>query len=353
MNQEQAREQIVSFCRLGWQKGYLVATDGNLSMRLGPDRMLVTPSGRSKARLQTSDLVEVDMQGQVLGSKGKPSTELALHLMVYQTRPEINAVVHAHPPLAGAFSLVGRDLDFSGLPEALLHLGHVPTVAYAKPGGTELAEAVRPYLHEGNALLLSHHGTLTFGNDLESAWAYTEKLESASQMLWAAESLGGPRSLSLEEQRLLLEMGGHSVDSPSDTLLPLDRRIEAKHLAVTSDFATEKRWQDQRGEAHLIINDRSLCRVCFLTLEPGSGYRGGHVHRHKHEGFYVVQGHALVELVCSITGERLSLEQEPGDRLWLPPGVAHRIYAPGPETLAFVEFTDYPYEPADDVPFEF
>ena len=353
MNQEQAREQIISFCRLGWQKSYLAATDGNLSVRLGLERVLVTPSGRSKAILQTSDLVEVDMEGQVLDPKGKPSTELALHLTVYQTRPEINAVVHAHPPLAGAFSLAGRDLDFSGLPEAMLLLGRTPTVPYVKPGGSELADAVRPYLSGVNALLLGHHGTLTFGKDLETAWAYTEKLESAAQMLWAAESLGGARSLPIEEQRLLLEIGGHSTSSHNETLLPLDRRIETKHLAVTSDFVTEKRWQDQRGEAHLIVNDRPLCRVCFLTLEPGAGYRGGHVHRHKHEGFYVVQGHALVELVCSVTGERLNLEQEPGDRLWLPPGVAHRIYALGPETLTFVEFTDHPYDPADDVSFEF
>ncbi len=322
-------------------------------MRLGPDRVLVTPAGRSKAMLQPSDLVEVDMEGQVQGQESQPSAELAMHLVVYKTRPEAAAVVHAHPPLAGAFSLAGRELDLSGLPEAIVHLGQAPTVPYATPGGAELAEAVRPYLHEGNALLLSHHGTLTFGNDLESAWAYTEKVESAAQMLWAAESLGGARSLSLEEQTLLLKMGGHAVDSGNDTLLPLDRRIEAKHLAVTSDFATEKRWQDQRGEAHLIVNDRPLCRVCFLSLEHGAGYRGGHVHRHKHEGFYVVQGHALVELVCTLTGERLSLEQEPGDRLWLPPNVAHRISAPGPDKLEFVEFTDRPYDPADDAPFEF
>lgn len=353
MSQEQAREQVTAFCRLGWQRGYLAATDGNLSVRLGPDQVLITPARRSKAMLQPSDLVVVDLDGQVLSDGGQPSAELAMHLMVYQNRPEAMAVVHAHPPIAGAFSLAGRDLDLSAVPEAMVHLGRVPTVPYATPGGNELAEAVRSYLHDGNALLLSHHGTLTFGPDLETAWAYTEKLESSAQALWAAESLGGALPLSRDEQGLLLEMGGHSGAPLADVLLPLDRRIEAKHLALTGEFATEKRWQDTRGEAHLIVNDRPLCRVCLLTLEPGAGYRGGHVHRHKHEGFYVVRGHALVELVCSITGERLSLEQEPGDRLWLPPEVAHRISASGPEKLVFVEFTDRPYDQADDVPFEF
>jgi L-fuculose-phosphate aldolase len=353
VNQEQAREQIISFCRLGWQKGYLAAMDGNISVRLGADRLLVTPSGRSKAMLQTSDLVEVDLEGRALGNEAKPSTELALHLAVYKTRPEANAVVHAHPPLSGAFSLAERELDLSGIPEALLHLGHVPIVPYAKPGGTELAEEVTPYLHDCQALLLSHHGTLTFSKDLETAWAYTEKLENAAHLLWATESLGGAKSLPLEAQQQLLEMGGHATDAANNALLSLDRRIEAKHLPITHEFSTEKRWQDKRGEAHLIINDRPLCRLCFLTLEPGAGYRGGHFHRRKNEGFYVVQGHALVELACSVTGERLSLEQEPGDRLWLPPGVAHRIFAPGPDKLEFIEFTDHPYDAADDVPFNF
>jgi len=353
VNQEQAREQLIAFCRLGWQKGYLAATDGNLSVRLGADRVLITPAGRSKAMLHESDLVEVDLEGRVQGQDGRPSAEMAMHLVVYQIRPDVMAVVHAHPPLAGAFGLAGRELDLSALPEAMVHLGQAPTVPYATPGGAELAEAVRPYLDRNNAVLLSHHGTLTFGPDLETAWAYTEKLESAAQVLWAAESLGGATPLSFEDQRRLLEMGGHDVSSLSDVLMSLDRRIEAEHLPLTGDFLTEKRWQDQRGEAHLIINDRPLCRVCLLTLEPEAGYRGGHVHRHKHEGFYVVQGHALVELACTVTGERLSLEQEPGDRLWLPPGVAHRIFAPGPDKLVFVEFTDRPYDPADDVPFKF
>jgi L-fuculose-phosphate aldolase len=353
VNQEQAREQIISFCRLGWQKGYLAAMDGNISLRLGADRLLVTPSGRSKAMLQATDLVEVDLEGRAVDKKAKPSTELALHLAVYKSRPEAKAVVHAHPPLSGAFSLAERELDLSGIPEALMHLGRVPIVPYVKPGGPELAKEAIPYLHDGNALLLSHHGTLTFGKDLETAWAYTEKLENAAHLLWAAESLSGAKPLPVEAQQQLLEMGGHAIDSSNNALLALDRRIETKHLPVTNEFLTEKRWQDKRGEAHLIIDDRPLCRVCYLTLEPGAGYRGGHLHNNKHEGFYVVKGRALVELACRTTGERLSLEQEPGDRLVLPPGVAHRIFAPGPDKLEFIEFTDRPYDAADDVPFNF
>ncbi len=352
MRIERAREQMVAFCRLGWQRGYLAATDGNISLRLGPERVLITPAGRSKALLQPEDLVEVDLAGKVLSGRGRPSAELALHLAVYEELPRAGAVVHAHPPLATAFSLAGRELELGALPEALVHLGPVPLVPYATPGSRELARAVRPYLGRAGALLLEHHGTLAHGPDLESAWARTEKLESAAQVLLAAESLGGARPLPPEEQARLLAMGGHQA-APEGALPPLARRIEARHLPLTADFMTEKRWQDARGQAHLIVDDRPLRRVCLLTLEPGAGFRGAHLHRRKHEGFYVVEGRALVELVCAQSGERLTLEQGPGDRLWLPPGVAHRISAPGPDPLVFVEFTDRPYDRDDDIPFDF
>jgi len=350
---QQARELMVEICRLGWRRGFLSATDGNLSLRLGEDRLLITPAGRSKALLQAQDMVEVDLEGRPLVGGGRPSAELPMHLAVYQSLPEAKAVVHAHPPLATAFSLANRELDLSGLPEALVHLGQVPTVPYATPGGEDLAEAVRPYLRGHAALLLGHHGSLAHGPDLETAWARTEKIESAAQVILTAKSLGGARPLPLEEQEKLLAMGGHPPATLQGALPPLDRRIEVKHLDLMREFATEKRWRDHRGEAHLIIDNRDLCRVCLLTLNPGAGHRGGHLHRRKHEGFYVVAGRAMVELACAETGERLTLEQEPGDRLWLPPGVAHRITAPGPETLVFVEFTDRPYDPEDDAPFVF
>jgi L-fuculose-phosphate aldolase len=132
---------------------------------------------------------------------------------------------------------------------------------------------------------------------------------------------------------------------------PLARRIELKNLPLTSEFAVEKRGQDGRGQAHLIVDDRPICRVCLLTLNPGTGFRGSHMHRNKHEGFYVVSGRAQVELVCQKSKERLTLDLGPGDRLWLPPKVAHRISAVEP--LCFVEMTERPYDPEDDRPFEF
>ena len=210
-------------------------------------------------------------------------------------------MVHAHPPLChGLFSAAGRRLDIGPLPEALVGLGSVPLAPYATPGaagGDELARAVEPFLKGHDALLLAHHGTLTLGPDLETAWARTEKLESAAQVFWAAEALGGARPLALSEQAKLKALGGWAVAAPEKPK-PLAQRIELVHLPMTADFAVEKRWEDARGQAHLIVNDRNLRRVAFLTLAPGAGYRGAHVHHHKHEGFYVVSGRAKVELVC-------------------------------------------------------
>ena len=347
------RELVVTICRLGWQRGYLAATDGNVSMRLGPDRVLITPSGRSKALVEPQELLEVDLSGRVLDGRGRPSTEMGLHLAAYRLRPEVGAVVHAHPPLVCALSAAGRELDLRAIPEALLSLGRVPVVPYASPGilgGDELVRAVEPYLADHDALVLAQHGSLTLGANLEGAWARTEKLEAAARLLLAAEPLGGVRPLPVEEQRRLLAAGGRAPAGEGE-LPHLEQRIELVELPLTAEFAVEKRHQDHRGEAHLIVDDRPLRRVAFLTLQKGAGHRGGHVHRHKHEGFYVVSGRALVELACAHTGERLELRLGPGARLWLPPGVAHRISAL--DDLAFVEFTDQPYDPDDDQPFEF
>jgi L-fuculose-phosphate aldolase len=132
---------------------------------------------------------------------------------------------------------------------------------------------------------------------------------------------------------------------------PVMQRIKLQNLPLSSEFLTEKRYEDERGTAHLILNGREVRRLGFLSLNPGTGYRGAHVHRIKNEGLYVVEGRAEVELVCAISGERATLELGPGDRLDLPPDIAHRIKALSP--LCFVEYADRPYEQEDDIPFTF
>ncbi len=348
MNQPEPRTELVRFAHLGWERGYLAATDGNLSLRLEGGRLLITPSGSGKAWLKEDDLLEVDLEGRLLAGQGRPSAELGLHIAAYRAQPGARAVIHAHPPLATALTLAGRTLMVEALPEVLHSLGRVPTVPYATPGSPELAAAAAPFLAEHRALLLEHHGALTLGPDLATAFALTEKLEHAAQMILAAETLGGARPLPPLEQERLRALGAGRQPGPPQ---PLAQRVELTRLARTSDFAVEKIHADARGEAHLIVDDRAIRRVAVLTLRAGAGYRGGHLHWRKSEGFYVFQGRALAELVCAVTGERLSLELEQGSRLWMPPGVAHRFAAL--TDVTFVEYTDSPYQADDDLKFEF
>lgn len=354
MSKRRIAEEIVETCRRGWERGLLPGMSGNLSVRLEGDSLLITPSGRPKAGLRPEDLVEMDLEGNVIAGQ-RPSSEYRMHLEAYRLRPEIGAVVHAHPATATAMSLAGRELSVRGLPEMLMTVGRVPTVPYATPASRDLAAVVGPYLANHDAVVLAHHGVLTLGATLEEAWCLCEMVEHAARTVFCAESLGGANPLS-ERERILcriqaIKVSGGQVPEEAAVRRPLRERLELKRLELTDRFLTEKRWRDRRGTAHLIVDDRPLRRVALLELAPGAGYRGGHLHHHKYEGFYVAEGRARVDLLDPVSGETLALELEPGDRLWLPPGVAHRIAALEP--LVFVEFTDRPYDPEDDIPQEF
>ncbi|MCF8034394.1 MAG: cupin domain-containing protein [Desulfarculaceae bacterium] len=132
---------------------------------------------------------------------------------------------------------------------------------------------------------------------------------------------------------------------------PLAQRVELTHLAVSDEFAPEKRFTDARGEGHLILNDVPMRRVGLFTLNPGAGWRGGHWHRLRREYIYIVEGKGRAQFNCPATGERLELALEPGDRLRIEPGVAHRFLAD--ETLTFVEVSDRAYSREDDMPVAF
>ncbi len=348
MSPPDPRQEVVQVCRLAWQKGLMAASDGNVSLRLPGGGILITPHGRSKALLSPQELIEVDVKGQVKQGQGRPSAELGLHLAVYAARPSARAVIHAHPPTALAFTLAGRTLSCGALPELLVDLGEVPVVPYATPASDELARAVAPYAARHQALLLERHGSLTLGKNLARAWELAERLEHAAQTLLAASVLGGFAELDPDEQARLRLLGGKGRPEPPG---PLSQRVELVTLPLSEEFLREKRHRDQRGEAHLIFNGRPLQRVGFLTLLPGQGFRGGHFHRRKSEGMYVVSGRGSVDLVAVDSNERQTWPLEPGQRIWLPPGVAHRFWAAEP--LALVEVCDRPFEAEDDLPFDF
>ncbi len=190
------RQEIVEVCRMIHQKGYISATDGNVSVRTGENRVITTPSGFGKGFLRTEDLVITDLKGRVISGKWLPSSEIRMHLCVYQLRPDLRAVIHAHPPVAIAFTIFGLSLAKCILPEVVLSLGVIPTAEYATPGTEEVPQAIKDYITKYDALILERHGSLTVGKDLKDAYFKLEKLEHYATITFLARMLGEVRSLS-------------------------------------------------------------------------------------------------------------------------------------------------------------
>ena len=200
--EHELRQEMVRIGRLLWERGYVAAADGNLSARLGPDRLLATPSGVSKGFLSAEDLVVIRPDGEPLPSyRGRglrPSTEILMHLEVYRQRPDVSAVVHAHPPTATAFSIAGVTLARCILPEVVITLGGIPTAEYATPGTAEVPESISQAIQDFDAVILAHHGTLTVGHTLWDAYQHLEKVEQAAQITLMARQLGQVRTLPSE-----------------------------------------------------------------------------------------------------------------------------------------------------------
>jgi L-fuculose-phosphate aldolase len=188
-------------CRQLAAHGLIAGRDGNLSVRLAADRVLVTPSGFIKSLVTAADMVEVDLSGKARrkGSR-KPTSELDLHLRILRHRPDVQAVVHAHPPAATGFAVAGQEIPGNLLPELIFVVGPVPLVPFGMPGTPELGDRVVPYLEDRRhqALLLANHGAVTLGRTLDEAWIRMESLEHSARIITAARAVGEPKPLKWE-----------------------------------------------------------------------------------------------------------------------------------------------------------
>jgi L-fuculose-phosphate aldolase len=197
------RREVVAVCRALWDAGLIAGPDGNVSVRLGPDRVLATPSGASKRDLAPSDLVVCRMDGTPVRRRGaatpRPSSELGLHLRAYARRPDVAAVVHAHPPTATGFGVAGEDLTVPVLPEVILQMGTVPLVPYATPGTPAVADGFEPYWAAHDVFLMANHGALALGPTLTVAHQRMESLEHAARIMLAARQLGRVRRLAARD----------------------------------------------------------------------------------------------------------------------------------------------------------
>ncbi|MFZ2782080.1 MAG: class II aldolase/adducin family protein [Rectinemataceae bacterium] len=208
---------MADVCEIGrrmYGREYVSANDGNISVRLGPDRILTTPTLVSKGFMTPEMLVVVDMDGAVVEGNRRPSSELKMHLKVYRERADVNAVVHAHPETATAFAVLGVALDKAYMPEHVVSLGAVPVAAYATPGTDEVPDSIAPFLHDHNAVLLSNHGVLTWGRDLLEAYFRLETVEAYAKIVRAAMSMGEPRFVPADKMDALVRtresLGVHS-----------------------------------------------------------------------------------------------------------------------------------------------
>lgn len=199
------KQEMVRICRMLHQKNLVAATDGNLSLKVG-DKLLVTPSGVNKGFLREEQILTVDQEGRLLEGEGKPTSEMALHLAAYRLRPEVAAVIHAHPPLVTAFSIAGVSLEDFVLPEVVMSMGVIPTAAYATPTTPDVPASIRELLLSYDALVLERHGALTVGVTLMDAYNRLEKMEHTALIIFSALQLGKVQPLPPREVEKLLRL---------------------------------------------------------------------------------------------------------------------------------------------------
>lgn len=208
------REQICDVCHKMWQKGWVAANDGNVSVKLEDGTFLATPTGMSKSFITPEKLVHIDKDGNVLEAcEGlKPSSEIKMHLRCYQEREDVGSVLHAHPPAATGYAVANKPLDEYSMIETVIALGSVPVTPYGTPSTYEVPEAIAPYLGEHDAVLLQNHGALTVGADVITAYYRMETLELFAQISLNAHMLGGAQEISRENiDRLISMRGGYKV----------------------------------------------------------------------------------------------------------------------------------------------
>ena len=203
-SEQQHRMDLCVAGRWMYDRGYIVACEGNLSVRLDADRILTTPTCMNKGMLAPDDLVIIDLEGRQVTGDRKASSELAMHLLFYRMRSDVYAICHAHPPTATGFAVAGRALDQALLPEVVIGLGQIPLVKYGTPGTPELSATIEPYVPHYDALLLANHGAVTCGPDLITAFFRMETIEHCAKITLAAELAGNPTLLSSREVAKLM-----------------------------------------------------------------------------------------------------------------------------------------------------
>ena len=261
MTIESLRADIVEVGRRMYARGYTASNDGNISVRVGDDRLLMTPKSVCKGFMTPDMMCVTDLAGRKIQGDRDPSSEMLMHLEVYRQRPDVKAVVHAHPPTATGFAVAGIPLDRAVLAEVLTTLGSIPLAEYATPSTAELPEAVRKYIKAHDGMLLANHGALTVGGDLFAAYYKMETIEHFAKISLVARMLGGENLISREEvMRLQALRGTYGIKAPAPICLDPDVAGQSAQVVVagpgeSQDDATCQTVQAPAGTGMRLVPD--------------------------------------------------------------------------------------------------
>ncbi len=253
--ERELREDICRIGQLVFQKGWVAANDGNISIRLDAERILCTPTGVCKGMMACDDLIIVDRKGNKISGRAERTSEIAMHLTIYDMRPDIKSVVHAHPPVATGFATAGRPLNLGLLPEVVIGLGCVPLAGYGLPGTPELTEPMLPLIPKYDALMMANHGAVCYGEDVYKAYFRMETMEHFARIQLVAELLGGPKTLPRAEVDKLLDSRtryGVKARSAGEPGCPL--------AAEDLDQGGEERFYVTRAELIRLVDDAMKAR---------------------------------------------------------------------------------------------
>lgn len=206
VNVHKIKQDICEIGRRIYAKGFAAANDGNLTVRIGENEVLCTPTMHCKGFLKPDDICTVDMTGKQLAGRKKRSSEALLHLEIYKQRPDIKSVVHCHPPHACAFAVAREPIPQCVLPEVEVFLGDIPITKYETPGGQEFADTIIPFVDKTNVIVLANHGTVSYGEDVERAYWWTEILDAYCRILILSKSIGRVNYFTEDKERELLQL---------------------------------------------------------------------------------------------------------------------------------------------------
>jgi L-fuculose-phosphate aldolase len=248
---------MVNVGKLMYERRYIIAGDGNLSVRLDENTILATPTALCKGLLTPDQIVKMDLAGNVLDGEYHPSSEIKMHLAAYNTRPDIWAVVHAHPPISTGFAVAGIPLDQLILAEMVVNFGSIPLAPYFSPSTSELAESVAEQVRCHDAVLMANHGVMTIGPDLYATYHRLEMVEQFATISLVAHLLGSMKTFSAEQLRdlrVIREKSGIDAQNPHHAQCPFPGEATSSEHYQAPSSSTEKNAPPNLPDMDVLVN---------------------------------------------------------------------------------------------------